>query len=331
MKTHHSEAVKNEAIVTIDNLTKVYRVRTGAAGFKHRSFAAVNGVSLAIPRGKVFGLVGESGSGKTTLARCLLYLDPPTEGRVVFDGIDLGKLSGSELRAIRHRMQIIFQDPNNALNPRISAYRSLSEGLSNRGVRNKIERLKELTELVSIPFENLKRKPRAFSGGQRQRLVIARALSMEPDFLILDEPVSNLDVSIQAQIINLLMDLKDTLSLTYLFISHDLNLVSYVSDFVGVMYSGQLVEMGPVTAVLETPLHGYTRTLLSAAPRVHGSKIDGRVTTAEHANADRTGCAYRHLCPYESGDCSTGIPTLLDVGGGHRVACRHAAGAANRR
>ena len=317
------------AMIEAVDLGKVFR--TGGA-VRRRSVTALDGVNLRVERGSVFGLVGESGSGKTTLARCLLYLDPPTAGRVVFDGEDVAELTARELRSLRYRMQIIFQDPNNALNPRISVYRSLTEGLANRGVSRaeRDTRIAELADLVSIPKANLKRKPRDFSGGQRQRLVIARALSMDPEFLILDEPVSNLDVSIQAQIINLLMDLRQQLELTYLFISHDLNLVAYVSDAIGVMYAGQLVEVGPVESVIDHPLHGYTRTLLASAARVKGERIVGSISAAATKSAAVLGCGFRDRCEYERPECGRGIPRLTDVGGGHLVACDHAAGLENR-
>ncbi|MBT3274692.1 MAG: ABC transporter ATP-binding protein [Spirochaetales bacterium] len=325
----------NSTILRAENVTKVFRDRSASQGLKSRNFNAVDSVNLDIPRGKVYGLVGESGSGKTTLARCLLHLDPPTSGEVVFDGHRLRGTNRSDMRHLRHRMQIIFQDPNNALNPKISVYRSMCEGLSNRGIRgSEMDRkIAELTEMVSIPFGNLKRKPADFSGGQRQRLVIARALSMDPDFLVLDEPVSNLDVSIQAQIVNLLMELKDALNLTYLFISHDLNLVSYVSDMVGVMYAGQLVECGPVKTVLEQPLHGYTRLLLSSAPHLTADVVPKDDSSflplspaAERGERGRgPGCSFRDQCLYEKESCGKPSQGMIDVGGGHLVACEHAA------
>ena len=321
-------------MVKTDRVTKVFHSRNKAGGTKPKKIAAVDSVSLEIPRGEVFGLVGESGSGKTTFARCLLHLIAPSSGRVYFDGTAVDSLDRNGLRILRRKMQIIFQDPNSALNPRISVYRSLGEGLTNRGLRGEElgRRIAGLAEMVSIPVANLQRKPEAFSGGQRQRLVIARALSMEPDFLVLDEPVSNLDVSIQAQIINLLMDLQNTLGLTYLFISHDLNLVSYVSDTVGVMYSGQLVECGPVGDVLERPLHGYTRLLLDSAPRIFGKGIRIGERTAQTRAAAKpresitsSGCAFREHCSYAGERCGTELPEMIDTGGGHLVACRHAA------
>jgi len=212
------------------NIVKIYRGR-GIGGAKH-GFKALDGVSLSIDRDKSYGLVGESGCGKTTFARALMHLDPPTAGSVVFDGTDLRSLGKREFRKFRKRMQIVFQDPNSALNPKMSIHDSLSEGLINRGIQpeERVKRIKDLLELVGISYSYRNRYPHEFSGGQKQRIVIARALSMEPDFLVLDEPVSNLDVSIQAQIINLLSDLKEEFSLTYLFISHDLNLVSYMCD-----------------------------------------------------------------------------------------------------
>jgi len=254
------------AFVSVSSLTKTFR-RPGLAG-RHETVTAVDRVDLEIPRNEIFGLVGESGCGKTSLSRALLYLDPPTSGRISLDGQDLSALKGRELRSFRRRMQIVFQDPNSALNPKMRIGDSIREGLENTGYPSsrRNDRVAELLETVGIRPDHRKRFPHEFSGGQKQRIVIARALAISPEFLILDEPVSNLDVSIQAQIINLLLDLKRQFSLTYLFISHDLNLVSYLSDRVGVMYRGKIVETGPAERILENPLHPYTNRLFSSAP-----------------------------------------------------------------
>ncbi len=320
-----------DILVSAKGITKVFQGNL----FRERRFTAVSKLSLNIPRGVIFGLVGESGSGKTTLARCLLFLERPTEGSITFDGARLDRLSKRELRRLRHRMQIIFQDPNNSLNPKISVYKSLSEGITNRGIKgSELERrIGEVAEVVSIPPENLMRRPAEFSGGQRQRLVIARSLLMDPEFLVLDEPVSNLDVSIQAQIINLLMDLKDRFDLTYLFISHDLNLVAYVSDIVGVMHSGRIVEVGPAGVVLKEPLHGYTRALLASSTHLSGGGItispgSGnklapiRVRPSERGNIK--GCAFAEHCEYAEEMCVDREQDLIDAGGGHLVACTRA-------
>ena len=255
-----------DQLIECKDIVKIYRGR-GLAGAA-RGFKAVDGINLSVAKKTSFGLVGESGCGKTTFARTLLYLDPPSSGSVRYDGVELGTLSHRELRKFRKRMQIVFQDPNSALNPKMSIFDSLSEGLINRRIDKdeRGRRIKDLLDLVGISYAYKNRYPHEFSGGQKQRIVIARALSMEPDFLLLDEPVSNLDVSIQAQIINLLSDLKKEFSLTYLFISHDLNLVSYMCDTVGVMFKGKIVEQAPTDLLVSNPTHPYTRRLLASIP-----------------------------------------------------------------
>jgi oligopeptide/dipeptide ABC transporter ATP-binding protein len=312
-----------DAFVDIRGLTKVYPGR-GFAGAARRSVCAVDRVSLAIGRGTVFGLVGESGCGKTSLARALLYLDPPTAGEVRIDGTPLCGLSPAELRRFRRRMQIVFQDPNSALNPKLRAADSIAEGLVNRGMpaARRETRIAELLELVGIPAGHGRRFPHEFSGGQKQRIVIARALAMEPEFLVLDEPVSNLDVSIQAQIINLLLDLKARLALTYLFISHDLHLVAYLSDRIGVMYRGRLVEEGAAEELLAAPGHPYTRRLFASAP---GAARRPEPEAAEPAPESGRGCGYAALCGYAEAACRERAPDWVEIRPGHRVACRQAA------
>ena len=253
--------------IEIKNLEKTFY---GHGLFKRSKNAvkAVDRVSFGIEKKSVFGLVGESGCGKTSLVRSVLYLDPPTAGEVWMDSTLLGGLKAAELRSFRRRMQIVFQDPNSALNPKMNIQDCLEEGLVNRGLA--AARRKELVnrtlDLVGISPSHSSRYPHEFSGGQKQRIVIARALCMEPDFLVLDEPVSNLDVSIQAQIINLLQDLKKELGLTYLFISHDLNLVAYLSDWIAVMFKGRLVETGSTDEIMGHPRHPYTLKLFSSIP-----------------------------------------------------------------
>jgi len=295
---------------------------------------AVDRVSFSIGRGSTFGLVGESGCGKTTLARSLLYLDPPTSGTVRLDGTELGALHPRALRAFRRRMQIVFQDPNGALDPKMRIRTSVAEGMVNFGFsapeRNR--RVGELLELVGINPEHAGRFPHEFSGGQKQRIVVARALSLEPELLVLDEPVSNLDVSIQAQIINLLLELKQRLSLTYLFISHDLNLVGYLSDRIGVMYRGRIVELADADEVLRNPVHPYTQALFAAVPGVSGEGIARRVVHVEDEGAApgtsapparaAYGCRYAPRCSAAEPAClQRSEPDLLDIGGGHLVAC----------
>jgi len=308
-------------------MVKLYR-RPGFFNRGRVTVRAVDGVSFDIDREMIFGLVGESGCGKTTLVRCLLFLDPPTQGDVWFDGTRLNKLSARSLRPFRKRMQLVFQDPNSALNPKMRIVDSLAEGLVNRGVppRERNRRIEKLLELVGIEPAHRLRYPHEFSGGQKQRIIIARALSMEPDFLVLDEPVSNLDVSIQAQIINLLLDLKKELQLTYLFISHDLNLVAYFSDRIGVMYRGRLVELAPTEEIMKNPRHPYTLKLFSSIP--------GRSLTSAHIEPEArparaggpgaeggNGCAYAHACPLADSACRRAGPELRQSGRNHQIAC----------
>jgi oligopeptide/dipeptide ABC transporter ATP-binding protein len=301
---------------------------------------AVDRVSFSIERGSTFGLVGESGCGKTTLARSLLYLDPPTSGRVELDGADLGTLRPRELRAVRRRMQIVFQDPNSALDPKMCIRNSLAEGMVNFGIpaTERARRTDELLGLVGLNPGHADRYPHEFSGGQKQRIVVARALSLEPELLVLDEPVSNLDVSIQAQIINLLLDLKQRLDLTYLFISHDLNLVGYLSDRIGVMYRGRIVEVGEADEILHNPVHPYTKALFAAVPGISGEGVARRVIHVreeEHAGkpgasrpeqgatpgGGRWGCRFADRCTLQEPACRETEPELVDIGGGHLIAC----------
>lgn len=302
-----------EKLIELKNIVKVFKSHK-LISVRKDDYVAVNNVSLNINKNTIFGLVGESGCGKTTLARSVMLLDPPSSGEILFDGEDISKLSGKDLHHYRSRMQIVFQDPNSALNPKMSIYSCMKEGLVNRKYpKNKMDnKIKELLDLVGISYGHINRFPHEFSGGQKQRIVIARALSMEPEFLVLDEPVSNLDVSIQAQIINLLLDLKDEFSLTYLFISHDLNLVSYLSDQVAVMYKGQVVETAETEKIMKSPLHPYTLKLFSSAP----GKDSIKLFEAEDN--------YREGLP----DGYSYFPTIpgsvlhhIDTGEGHKVGC----------
>jgi len=316
-----------DRFIEIKNLVKLFPGQ-GFFNRQKKALRAVDHVSFGIDSNTVFGLVGESGCGKTSLVRSLLYLDPPTSGEVWFDGTLLGHLSSRNLRSFRKRMQIVFQDPNSALNPKMRIEGSLAEGLVNRkySARERTRRIKQLLDLVGIAYAHRSRFPHEFSGGQKQRIVVARALCMEPDFLILDEPVSNLDVSIQAQIINLLLDLKEELALTYLFISHDLNLVAYFSDCIGVMYQGRLMELGSTEEIMKHPCHPYTLKLFSSIPGKPAAtaqendeqpqiSINGRSATFMES------CAFADACPIGDRSCREARPILKNIRQGHQVAC----------
>jgi oligopeptide transport system ATP-binding protein len=256
------------ALVEVRNLVKHF-VRGSGFLRKGTSVKAVDDISFSIEAGETFGLVGESGSGKTTTGRCLLRLIEPTAGAVRFRGEDVRAFSHKRLRTARRDMQIVFQDPYSSLNPRMRARQIVEEPLIIHGLGDRASRrarVRELFTLVGLDPDHLERFPHEFSGGQRQRIGLARALALNPSFLVLDEPVSALDVSVQAQVVNLLMDLQQRLSLTYLFIAHDLRLVEHICARVAVMYLGKIVEMGPTSSIFESPQHPYTRALLSAIP-----------------------------------------------------------------
>lgn len=319
-----------ENILICTDLVKQHRGR--GFGVRQKGFRAVDGVSFSIEKKATFGLVGESGCGKTTLARAVMFLDKPTSGSVVFDNTDLGSLSSRQLRKFRKRMQIVFQDPNSALNPKLSVSESLQEGLINRGIARpeREKRIESLLDHVGISYSHRDRYPHEFSGGQKQRIVIARALTMEPDLLVLDEPVSNLDVSIQAQIINLLSDLKEEFSLTYLFISHDLNLVSYLSDTIAVMFKGKIIEQAQGDILTAAPLHPYTRKLFNSVPGKGGEieqtgeprvQAEGGKSLKEGVGADIRGCPYFPDCPLADDFCGKNLPALEEKNAGHVVSC----------
>jgi oligopeptide/dipeptide ABC transporter ATP-binding protein len=289
---------------------------------------AVDGVRLAIQPGETVGIVGESGSGKSTLGRLLLRLLEPTEGSVEFDGRNLATLGRGELRALRRRMQIIFQDPYASLNPRMRVGSIIGEGLVIHRVvpRGEIrERVLALMNRVGLSPDAFDRYPHEFSGGQRQRIGIARALALEPSFIVADEPVSALDVSIQAQILNLLLSLREERKIAFAFISHDLRVVEHVSHRVAVMYLGRVVEMAPAAALYRTPLHPYTRALMSAVPRI-GRHADApaRIVLAGDVPSPidpPPGCPFHPRCPLVEARCRTERPTLIDKGDGHMAAC----------
>ncbi|MEU4259439.1 MULTISPECIES: ABC transporter ATP-binding protein [Streptomyces] len=295
---------------------------------------AVDGVSLKVEAGQTYGLVGESGCGKTTLGRAVLRLVDVTDGEVVFDGTDLAKLPEEEMRRFRRRLQMVFQDPLGSLNPRQNIESILSEGMLAHGIgatqEERREKIKAILQRVGLPANALSRYPHEFSGGQRQRIGIARALVLEPDVIICDEPVSALDVSIQAQVVNLLEELQEQLGLTYLVIAHDLAVVRHISDVIGVMYLGSLVEEAPSDALYAAPKHPYTRALMSAVPVPDPEVEDRRERILLHGDLPSpanppTGCRFHTRCPWAQARCAAERPELVDAGEGHKVACHFTA------
>jgi ABC-type glutathione transport system ATPase component len=272
------------SFLAVRDLNKVHH-RPTVLGSRARRVHAVRDVTFELARGETLGIVGESGSGKTSLARALLYLDPPTSGTVTFDGLDLGRASRATIRRFRSQAQIVYQDPHGSLDPRMRIRSSVAEALRRYHLdrRERSQRVEELLDLVGVDPGRMHDFPHQLSGGQRQRVVIARALAIGPELLLLDEPVSSLDVSIQAQIINLLTELKSRLNLTYIFISHDLNLVSYVADRIAVMKDGRIVELGLTSKVLSDPQHPYTVSLFHDAPVY----VDRREVTHRYTEEDR--------------------------------------------
>ncbi len=317
-------------LLEVRNLVKHFPIGGGMFTKPVGVVRAIDGVSFTIKKGETLGLVGESGCGKTTTGRCILQLEQPTSGSVVFEGIDMVSLDAAELRAVRRRVQVIFQDPYSSLNPRMTIGQILAEPLKVHGiVRDTGERelrVRELLTQVGLLPQHAKRYPHQLSGGQRQRVGIARALAMEPSLIICDEPVSALDVSIQAQIINLLEELQARLGLTYLFIAHDLSVVRHISDRVAVMYLGKLVELADRKAIYDEPLHPYTRALLSAVP-IPDPKIESkRERTVLRGEVPSplnppSGCVFHPRCPIAVDRCSAEVPPLREIRPGHWAAC----------
>ena len=319
-------------IVQAVNLQKIFEVDKKFLTGKSRQLKAVDGVSFDVARGETFGLVGESGCGKTTVGRMLVRLYEPTSGKVIFDGDDISHLSQKELLPYRRRIQMIFQDPYASLNPRMTVSDIIQEPLlMNRdfSAKDRDARARELVEVVGLKPDHLDRYPHEFSGGQRQRIGIARALANSPEFIVCDEPISALDVSIQAQVVNMLEELQQKFGFSYLFVSHDLSMVRHISHRVGVMYLGHMVEMADVEELYSNMLHPYTRALLSAVPiadpdRAAGAKrivLQGDVPTPIDPPS---GCPFRTRCPLASEACAASRPELRDMGGGHVVACHKA-------
>jgi oligopeptide transport system ATP-binding protein len=318
-------------LLEVENLAKHYPVKRGLILARTiGAVRAVDGVSFTLARGETLALVGESGCGKSTTARLVLRLIEPTQGRVTFDGTDVTAASPEALRALRRRMQIVFQDPYASLNPRLTVAETLTEPMIVHGIGDASERaarVEELLGLVGLAPYHASRYPHEFSGGQRQRIGIARALSVRPELIVCDEPVSALDVSIQAQVVNLLAGLKQRFGLSYLFIAHDLAVVKHVADRVAVMYLGALVELAPKHALFATPRHPYTRALLAAIPHPDPSRR-GRVTpppgdVPSPMNIP-AGCRFHTRCPHAIERCRSELPALRESLPGHAVACHRA-------
>jgi peptide/nickel transport system ATP-binding protein len=322
----------NGSLVEVQSLRVYFPIRSGLFFDRHvGDIRAVDGISLAIERGETLGLVGESGSGKTTAGRAILRLYEPTDGRIVFDGQDITHLKENDLRRLRRRMQMVFQDPFASLNPRHSVGRIVGEPLRvyGTGKRESATRVRELLSLVGLPADAASRYPHEFSGGQRQRIGVARALALNPEFIVADEPVSALDVSIQAQIINLMEELQDEFGLTYLFIAHDLAVVRHISDRIAVMYLGKIVEVAPADDLYVNPLHPYTITLLSSIPipdpELEKTRTAIRVEGDLPSPADPpAACRFHTRCPFvQPTRCADQEPLLRPLEG-HQVACHYA-------
>ena len=324
----------NDILFSVRNLKKHFPVRRGFLRRQVGAIQAVDGVSFDIHKGETLGLVGESGSGKSTTGRAMLQLEKPTAGRVMLEGTNLTTLGPTELRQARQNMQMIFQGPYASLNPRMRVKSIIREPLDIHAIgdiSSRNRKVCDLLEMVGLSAEHAERFPHEFSGGQRQRIGIARALATRPAFIVADEPISALDVSIQAQIVNLLGDLKDEFGLTYLFIAHDLSMIRHLSDRVAVMYLGRIVELGSCYDVFERPLHPYTRALIAAIPvpdpAAHAARSQAPLSgDIPDPATPPSGCRFHTRCPFATKICHEDDPQLREIGtedASHRAACHH--------
>lgn len=318
-----------EPILKVENLVKKFPVKESL--LRTQDLWAVNGVSFSIQPGQVMGLVGESGCGKSTVGRCLVRLETPTSGKILFDGTDVAPLSERAFHQYRSSLQMVFQDPTESLNPRMTARQMISEPLklhARLSETDQKERVREVAALVGLKDEHLSRYPHQLSTGQQQRIGVARAIATHPKFVVLDEPTSALDVSVRGMVIKLLMDLQEKLGLSYLFISHDLSVIRHICDYIAVMYLGMIVEMGPTKAIFDEPLHPYTRALLAAVPIPDPKKrrtrtvLEGEVPSPINLPP---GCFFASRCPFVDERSRTERQVLVDHGGGRFVACYKAA------
>ncbi|MBP7653520.1 ABC transporter ATP-binding protein [Candidatus Dependentiae bacterium] len=316
--------MNNNIIIKIDNLSKYFPVNSGLFSFSKKIVKAVDNVSLGIYKGETFALVGESGSGKTTLGRCLVFLESINSGKILFNGEDISRLDSSGLKTFRKKMQIIFQDPFSSLNPRIKISDIVTEGLIEHDIiskKNKIEIAGHLLESVGLDYKYMDRYPHEFSGGQRQRINIARAIAMNPEFIVCDEPVSALDMSVRTQILNLMLDLKSKLNLSYLFISHDMSVVYNIADRAAVMYGGRILELGCVDNIFAEPLHPYTELLISSIPKPDPELKKNKIAVDENYYIPDSGCKFFPRCKYCTDQCKNSTPQLFEITPGHFSAC----------
>lgn len=319
----------NKSLIEIKNLKMYFPIKKGLINKVVNHVKAVDDVSFEIKKGETLGLVGESGCGKTTTGRTIIKLYEPTDGKIIYDGVDISRFNPGRMAPYRRKMQMIFQDPYASLDPRMTVGDIIGEAIDVHklmGGKERTDRVQYLLDRVGLNSEHANRYPHEFSGGQRQRIGIARALAVEPEFIIADEPISALDVSIQAQVVNMLEELQDDLGLTYLFIAHDLSMVKHISTRVGVMYLGKMVELAESNELYKNPLHPYTQALLSSIPIPDPDQSEAKERIVLEGEIPSpinppSGCRFRNRCKYATAKCSEQEPALKDLGGGHMAAC----------